>query len=84
MSVNFSFTWQQDTYGCWSLQLKGASVWLRARPHYCDRGHWQANVSGIESIDSADSFPRYFMDFDRAKLEMQDWLVWRLQRENRL
>lgn len=77
--------WERDTYGCWIFRLGKAWVWIQARPAYCDRGHYQANVEGVGGIDYADSFPRYFMDLDRAKAEMQEWLAWRLraQREDR-
>jgi hypothetical protein len=73
--------WTQDEHGTWFFQIANASVWICARPAYCDRGHWIANVEGIGSIDWADAFPRYFMDLDRAKLEMSEWLAWRLLTE---
>jgi hypothetical protein len=60
------------------LKHSGAMVFINKRPQYCDRGHWCANVSGIPTLDHADSFPRYFMDFDTAKKEMHEWLIWRL------
>jgi hypothetical protein len=76
--------WQLDEHGCWNLRLGGAWVWLTKRPAYCDRGHWQANVEGIATIDPADSFPRYYMSLDVAKIEMMAWLEWRLECEARL
>jgi hypothetical protein len=45
---------------------------------YCDRGRFVGKVFGVPDIDGADSFPRYYMDIDRAKLEMAEWLDWRL------
>jgi hypothetical protein len=57
------------------------TVWLDPRPVYCDRGHWVAGLDGFPlGLDNADSFPRYFMDLERAKLEMSDWLKWRIVR----
>lgn len=64
----------------WSLRIKGVEVTIEPRPTYCDRGHWYAKVFGMVDIDAADSFPRYYMNLDRGKAEMAEWLVWRLQR----
>lgn len=63
---------------CWSLRFSYAWVSLQQRPHYCDRGRWVAVVSGVGNIDNADAFPRYFMDLERAKAEMGEWLAWRV------
>ena len=71
-------TWIQDKWGCWIYRIEGASVFLEKRPPYCDRGHWVGKVQGIPYIDAADAFPRYYMDFERAKLELAEWLAWRL------
>jgi len=76
-------TWVLDAYGCWCYRAGGAWVWLHQRPAYCDRGHWAGNVAGIATIDHSDSFPRYFMNLDRAKLEMAEWLDWRMACERR-
>jgi hypothetical protein len=73
--------WLLDADRVWWLAIGGVRVWIAARPFYCDRGHWVGNVDGVGSIDLADAFPRYYMDLDRAKAEMADWLRWRLQRE---
>lgn len=73
--------WVVDNYNCLNLHIGKAHVWIQKRPTYCDRGHYCANVNGIPSIDGADSFPRYFMDLERAKDEMSEWLQWRLQSE---
>jgi hypothetical protein len=71
-------TWELDEYQTWNLRKGGAHVWIQKRPVYCDRGHYHAQVEGIPSIDHQDSFPRYFMNLDRAKAEMGEWLEWRL------
>lgn len=75
--------WELDEYECWNLHKGDAHVWIQSRPVYCDRGHYIANVMGIPTIDGADAFPRYFMNLDRAKVEMEEWLDWRLQSEKR-
>lgn len=76
--------WELDEYKCWNLRRMAPSgyrvhVWLQPRPTYCDRGHWTGNVEGISSIDEADRFPRYYMNLERGKAEMQEWLEWRLK-----
>lgn len=77
--------WTLDEFGCWNLYddiaNTHAHVWIQKRPAYCDRGHWIANVDGISTIDGADAFPRYFMNLERAKLEMEEWLAWRVKDE---
>ena len=74
--------WFVDSFGCQVYRLRDAFVWLGPRPPYCDRGHWYAGVEGIATIDAADGFPRYYMDLERAKAELAEWLVWRLERED--
>ena len=64
----------------WSIRMRGVEIVIEPRPAYCDRGHWYAKVFGMVDIDAADSFPRYFMDLERAKAEMREWLVWRFKR----
>lgn len=75
--------WQLDADCCWNLHVEHIHVWLAPRPAYCDRGHWLGNVMGIATIDAADAFPRYYMNLERAKLEMSEWLEWRLKCEQR-
>lgn len=53
-------------------------VTLEPRPVYCDRGHWIGKCHGVTDLDGADAFPRYYMDCDRAKAELADWLKWRV------
>jgi hypothetical protein len=55
-------------------------VTVEPRPVYCDRGHWVGKVHGVPDVDGQDAFPRYYMDLSRAKLELADWLEWRLKR----
>ena len=65
----------------WSLPLKHAELSLSPRPPYCDRGPWYGQAWGIPSLDGEDGFPRYYMDLQRAKDEMKEWLIWRLARD---
>lgn len=71
-------TWEIDGRDCW--------IWMNARPPYCDRGRWLANLSVRPgayplrlSIDSADGWPRYYFDLKRAMAEVEEWLVNRRQ-----
>lgn len=66
---------------CWRYTSGTAKVWISPRPRYCDRGHWIAHCDGVLTLDSGDCFPRYYMDLERAKLELQEWLDWRMQCE---
>lgn len=79
-------TWRQMTTssaGWWSGIAAGVEISCEPRPSYCDRGRWVVNVhpdksrAGVKlrmSLDGADAFPRYYFDFERMKLEMQDWV----------
>lgn len=53
-------------------------AWISARPNYCDRGHYQVNVSGIPDLDGADMFPRYYLSLVTAMTECEKFLEWRL------
>lgn len=53
-------------------------AWIHKRPGYCDRGHWQAQVECVPSLDEADQFPRYFMRIEIAKQELVEFIAWRL------
>lgn len=74
--------WEKDEYGL-NLRVhdnkdREIHVWLLLRPSYCDRGHIQANLEGLEDFDSADMFPRYFFSFEEADKHMRTFLMWRL------
>ena len=75
-----AWEWIEGPPGYWSYKLDGAEVTLKKRQAYCDRGHWDGMVFGVPDIDFQDSFPRYYMDETRAKLELSEWLHWRLKR----
>lgn len=70
-----------EEWQTWNFRRGNMWVSIAKRPWYCDRGHYVANVSGVPAIDGADEFPRYFMDLERAKLELADWLDWRIHCE---
>lgn len=61
-------------------------VWIAPRPKYCDRGNFWAmcdvkaagNARRLE-LDAADAWPRYYMNLDRAKLEIEEWMKKRRQ-----
>jgi hypothetical protein len=61
-------------------QIEGREcvIILEPRPHYCDRGNWIAKIfPGGElarGMDTADCWPRYYFDKDRAKAEVEAWL----------
>lgn len=50
---------------------------LQPRPHYCDRGRWIAQQF-VFDVDHSDAFPRYYMDLERAKAEVFEWVRHRL------
>jgi len=58
-------------------------ITLERRPGYCDRGNWIAKVFPkgqlAMDMDSADGWPRYYFDEQRAKDEVIDWLKKRKQ-----
>jgi hypothetical protein len=51
--------------------------WIEQRPLYCDRGHFKAMVD-VPNLDGQDAFPRYFMRFETAVQEMEEFIRWRL------
>lgn len=61
-------------------------VWISKRPQYCDRGNYWAMCdvkNGGNSrrldLDAQDAWPRYYMNLDRAKLEIEEWMKKRKQ-----
>jgi hypothetical protein len=65
------------------LYIAGAScvVWISQRPFYCDRGHWLAHIECFQPLymemDAVDLWPRYYMDLNRGKAEVEDWMRFR-------
>jgi hypothetical protein len=62
------------------------SLCIQRRPAYCDRGNFVVTIEYVPkydrrrfSLDWADGWPRYYMDLDRAKLEIKDWMKKRKQ-----
>lgn len=50
-------------------------AWLERRPAYCDRGRFHANVDIPVFISEADTWPRYYFDLERGKLELLAYLT---------
>lgn len=66
------------------IQGRECLITLEPRPHYCDRGKYIAKLFPegklALDIDDQDGWPRYYFDLDRAKAEVEAWLVKRGQR----
>jgi hypothetical protein len=77
-SVEHQWYFTPEDGGYWTFRIGHASVTLEKRPRYCDRGHWVGKAFGIDGMDGQDAFPRYYMNEARAKLELSEWLLWRL------
>jgi hypothetical protein len=67
----------------WEIAGRECRICLEARPPYCDRGNWYAKIEPTgalaRDLDWSDGWPRYYFDFDRAKLEIEAWLTKRGQ-----
>jgi hypothetical protein len=77
-------TWAKDDDGKFiAIAGKECLITLEPRPAYCDRGNWIAKLfpNGLlaREIDEADGWPRYYFDQERAKLEIEAWLIKRKQ-----
>ena len=68
----------------WVIEGRECTIWLAPRPSYCDRGQWLAYLDArgalAREIDTQDGWPRYYFDLERAKAEVEAWLVKRGQR----
>jgi len=75
--------WEPDEERCWNMRIEtkkvSAHAWIQRRVFYCDRGHWQFNVTSQDpfEFDAQDGFPRYYMKFDTAINEAELFLRWR-------
>jgi len=72
------FTWVHDPrWATWEVTFGPCSVSIQPRPAYCDRGNWVATADSTKpyDLDGADGFPRYYMDLERAKAELEDWML---------
>lgn len=70
-----------DIRDLFTIHINGYEVgWITKRPDYCDRGHWQVNIS-LPDLDGADGFPRYYMSRKVAVSETEAFLKWRLWKE---
>lgn len=66
-----------------TIQGRECEISLESRPPYCDRGNFIAKLFPVGelalSIDGADRWPRYYFNYDTAKLEVEAWLKKREQ-----
>jgi hypothetical protein len=74
---------KEEGYEIETVKGKECFITLEPRPHYCDRGNWIAKLFPegklAWEIDEADAWPRYYFDKERAKLEIEAWLIKRKQ-----
>ena len=72
-----------DTNGMQAIMGKECEIILERRPRYCDRGSLLAKIFPWGNLgrefDDSDGFPRYYFDEQRAKLEIEAWLIKRRQ-----
>jgi hypothetical protein len=73
-----------DEYNIEEIQGLDCHIWIQPRPSYCDRGNFLAHIEPINDVlrlglDGQDGWPRYYMDLERAKTEIEDWLKKRKQ-----
>ncbi len=75
-----AWQWEEFQVGVisvWRCRAKQTTVELYSRPHYCDRGRWEAHIdcpgfpTNPKPFDGHDGFPRYYFDLGRAKREME-------------
>lgn len=77
--------WQVDEFGTLNLRFhtpQGLPVhaWIACRNSYCDRGHFEFNVSGPFDLDAHDSFPRFYFVLETAIAEAELFLQWRIHK----
>lgn len=80
-------TWVKipDTFGAQSIKGEECEIVLTRRPAYCDRGNFLATIFPTGKLamelDYADGWNpgRYYMDEERAKAEIEAWLIKRKQ-----
>lgn len=69
--------------GYWSIQGRECEITIQARPPYCDRGRFVANVYPRGDLalafDHQDGFPRYYFDWGRMLAEIDAWMAARGQ-----
>lgn len=62
----------------WEIHGKECFVSLTKQNPGCDRGNFLAVLSASGGLaiemDACDLWPRYYFDFERAKLEVEAWL----------
>lgn len=56
-------------------------AFIKERPGYCDRGHYQVVIDvglGLDEMDGRDLM--YYMDLERAMWETVEFLAWRMHK----
>lgn len=48
-------------------------AWLHLRPHYCDRGRYDAHVE-VGWTSDCDPWPRYYFNPEHGKSEIEEYL----------
>lgn len=80
--INLKWVYNEEFGGLYDGMIDGKlAAFIQMRPHYCDRGHWHANIEmGGLNIDHQDMFPRYYMRLAVAKQEIEEFLDWRINK----
>lgn len=75
--------WEYNSrYKTWVYAVGTARIEIEPRI-FCDRGNFGATVSGVPDLNDRDGFPRYYMQLDRARCELQEWLDQRMAKAQR-
>ena len=73
-----------NTNGMQAIMGKECEIVLERRNDYCDRGNFLAKIFPFGNLgremDDQDGWPRYYFDEQRAKAEIEAWLVKRKQK----
>lgn len=75
--------WQfSEDWSTLELHFPEGFLWIKARPAYCDRGHWELNCDARAlGLDGHDMFPRFFHDLSTAVKEAEAFLTWRIGKQ---
>jgi hypothetical protein len=77
-----SWEWEQNPHTIPAVYelIDGKKIlaWIEAQPRYSNRGHWKAVIECVTDLDQHDSWPNYYMSFERAREEVVAFLKWRL------
>lgn len=75
--------WEEDENGTLNFYTEDSDrrlihCWLTLLPPWCDLGHIQLNIEGLNHLDAGPKFPRYFFSFEEANNHCRTFLKWRL------